>query len=64
LSRQLAGLRKKEQLRGLFSQQPAVAEGAGLGVLAAALAPLVGMEREMALAYLIEFAAERSRLAP
>jgi len=64
LSGQLAGLRKKEQLRKLFSQQPAVTDGATLGVLAAALAPVVGMERERTLAYLTEFAAEQSRLAP
>ena len=55
LSGQLAGLRKKEQLRELFSQQPAVTDGAGLGVLAAALARVVGVEHETALAYLTEF---------
>jgi integrase len=64
LSGQLARLRKKEQLRELFSQQLAAADGAGLGVLAVALAPVVGMEHEKVLAYLTEFAAERSRLAP
>jgi integrase len=64
LSGQLAALRKKEQLRQLFGQQPAVADEAGLGVLAAALAPVVGMGREAALAYLTEFAAERSRVGP
>jgi integrase len=64
LSGQLAGLRRKEQLRELFSQQPLTPDGATLGVLAAALAPVVGMERETALAYLTEFAAEQSRLAP
>jgi hypothetical protein len=63
LSGQLAGLRKKEHLRELFSQQPPAADATGLDVLAAALAPVVGMEREMALAYLTEFAVERSRLA-
>jgi Phage integrase family len=60
----LSGLRKKERLRELFSQQPAVTDSAGLGMLAAALAQVVGMEGETALAYLAEFAAERPRLAP
>ena len=59
LSGQLAGLRKKEHLRELFSQQPAAADSAELGVLAATLAPVVGMELETALVYLTEFAAER-----
>jgi integrase len=58
LSGQLAGLRKKEQLRELFSQQAAGEEGVGLGALAAALAPVVGMEFETALAHLVGFAAE------
>jgi hypothetical protein len=64
LSGQLAGLRKKEQLRELFSQQPAATDGVGLDVLAAALASVVGVERETAFAYLTEFAAERSRVTP
>jgi hypothetical protein len=64
LSGQLAGLRKREHLRELFGQQPAVTDGTALGVLATALAPIVGMEPETALAYLTEFAAERSRLKP
>jgi integrase len=64
LSGQLAGLRKKEQLRELFNQQLAAADGAGLSALATALAPVVGMERETALAYLTEFTAERPHLAP
>jgi integrase len=62
LSGQLAGLRKKEQLRELYSQQRAVTDAAGLAALAAALAPAVGLERETALAYLVEFAAERPRV--
>lgn len=64
LSGQLAGLRKKEHLRELFSGQPGVTDGAGLDVLAVALAPAVGMEPETALAYMTEFAAELSRLTP
>jgi integrase len=64
LSVQLAGLRKKEQLRELFNQQPTAADEAALGVLAATLAPVVGIERETALGYLTQFAAERASLAP
>jgi integrase len=61
LSGQLAGLRKKERLRELFSQQPAITDRAGLVALAAALAPVVGLEQEAVLAHLTEFAAERHR---
>jgi integrase len=64
LSGQLAGLRQKEQLRALFSQQPAATDGPTLGMLAAALAPVVGIDREKALAYLTEFVADQSRIAP
>jgi hypothetical protein len=64
LSVQLAGLRKKEQLRELFNQQPTAADEAALGVLAATFAPVVGIERETALAYLTQFAAERAPFAP
>jgi integrase len=64
LSVQLAGLRKKEQLRELFNQQPTAADEAALGLLAATLAPVVGIEREAALGYLTQFAAERAPLAP
>jgi hypothetical protein len=60
----LAGLRKKEQLRELFNQQPTAADEAALGLLAATLAPVVGIEREAALGYLTQFAAERAPLAP
>jgi hypothetical protein len=60
LAAQLAGLRKKEQLRELFTKQPPVENDAGLSMLASVLAPVVGMECETALAYLTEFAAERS----
>jgi integrase len=64
LSGQLTGLRKKEQLRELFSQQPTAADDATLGALAATLAPVVGIEREMALAYLTQFAAEQAPFVP
>lgn len=62
LSGQLAGLRKKELLRELFSQQPVSTDGAGLGELATELAPVVGMEPETVLALLADFAAERPSL--
>jgi integrase len=62
LSGQLAELRKKERLRELFSQQPTAADGGALGALATALAPVVRMEYETALAYLAEIAADRSRI--
>lgn len=64
LSGQLAGLRKKERLRELFGQQPTVVDAASLVGLANALAPVTGLERETALAYLAEFAAERPRAVP
>ena len=51
---QLDALRKREQLRELYRQQPLAAE---LADLAAALAPLVGLDRETALSFLTEFAA-------
>src|SRR5215831_11277003 len=46
LSSQLAGLRKRERLRELFSQQPAAAGGVELSVLATTLGPMVGMQPE------------------
>lgn len=59
LSGQLAGLRKKEQLRELFSRQPALADTAELPALAARLGPAAGLNQETALAYLTEFTAHR-----
>ena len=62
LSGQLAGLRKKERLRELFARQnEAAVEAAGLEAFAASLAPVVGLEQETTLAYLLEFAAGRPR---
>jgi integrase len=62
LSGQLAGLRKKERLRELFAHQKlAAVDAAGLEMLAATLASVVGLERDAALAYLAEFAAESPR---
>ena len=60
LSGRLAGLRKKEQLRELFSRQPAVKDASELAALAAAFAPAVGLTQETVLTYLSEFTAERS----
>jgi len=64
LSGQLAGLRRKERLRQLFSQHPVAADGGALAALAAEFAPMLGMECETAFAYLTEFAAERSLPTP
>jgi integrase len=64
LSGQLAGLRKKELLRELFSRQSVSADGAGLGELAAELARVVGLDDVTALALLTEFAAERPSSTP
>ncbi len=50
---QLDGLRKKERLRELYSQESASAD---LADLAAALAPLAGLDRETALSLLTELA--------
>jgi integrase len=61
LSGQLAGLRKKEQLRELFAKQPAATDPVALVGLASAFAPIVGLEQEKVLAYLTEFATEHPR---
>ncbi len=58
LSVQLAGLRKKERLRELFSALPVV-DTQDLGRLAAALGEQVGLGEETALAYLTEFTGQR-----
>jgi hypothetical protein len=58
----LDGLRRKERLRELFSEI-AVADLNDLGKLAAALAPLAGLDDGTALAHLTEFAAMRSGVA-
>jgi integrase len=59
LSLQLAGLRKKERLRELFTVLPPV-DPLDLSKLAAALGPQVGLSAKTALAYLAEFAGDQS----
>ena len=59
LSLQLAGLRKKELLRELFTALPA-AGLPDLSKLAAVLGPQVGLSAATALAYLAEFTNEQS----
>ena len=59
LSLQLAGLRKKELLRELFTALPA-AGLPDLSKLAAVLGPQVGLSAATALAYLVEFTNEQS----
>ena len=59
----LDGLRRKERLRELFSEI-AVTDLNDLGKLAAALAPLAGLDDGTALAHLTEFAAMRSGSRP
>ncbi len=58
LSGQLADLRKKERLRELYRQQPSVADAAGLMTVAETLAPVVGLDLQTALGYLMEFTGE------
>ena len=59
LSLQLAGLRKKERLRELFTALPMV-ETPDLGKLAAALGPQVGLSEGTTLTYLSELTGEQS----
>jgi len=63
LSGQLHGLRKKERLRELFSEQVPGMDQVGLAKLAAVLASQAGLDEPTAVAYLAEFAAERARAA-
>ena len=63
LSGQLDGLRKKERLRELFSEQVPGIEQVGLAKLAAVLGSQAGLDEPTAVAYLAEFAAERARAA-
>ncbi len=55
VSGQLAGFRKKEQLRDLFAQLAAAGSPSDLPAAAEALAPVVGVDSATALAYLAEF---------
>jgi integrase len=62
LSGQLDGLRKKERLRELFSEQAPSIDQAGLAKLAAVLGSQAGLDEPTAVTYLTEFAAESSKL--
>jgi integrase len=59
LSDRLSDLRKKEQLRVLFVAEQA-SGGADLMALAEKLAPLVGLDQELALTYLAEMSASKA----
>ena len=54
---QLDGLRKKERLRELYDQHQHAAGSDGLAALAAVIGPQAGLEGNIALAWLTEFAA-------
>jgi len=59
LSDRLSDLRKKEQLRELFAAAQSASSGVDLTVLAEKFAPIVGVDDDVALAYLAEFSAGR-----
>jgi integrase len=54
---QLDGLRKKERLRELYGQRKLASGNDSLAALAAAIGPQAGLEEDIALAWLTEFAA-------
>lgn len=54
---QLDGLRKKERLRELYDQHQPAAGSGGLAALAVVIGPQAGLEEDIALAWLTEFAA-------
>jgi hypothetical protein len=54
---QLDGLRKRERLRGLYDQHKSASGSDGLAVLASVIGPEAGLEEDIALAWLTEFAA-------
>lgn len=54
---QLDGLRKKERLRELYDQHQAASGADGLAALAVVIGPQAGLDEDMALAWLTEFAA-------
>jgi integrase len=58
LSDRLADLRRKEQLRESFAAERAEDGGVDLTVLAEKFAPIVGLDKNAALAYLIEFSTD------
>jgi integrase len=54
LSDRLAGLRKKERLRELYLAERAAGSAVDLAVLAAKFAPIVGLDEDATLGYLVE----------
>ena len=54
---QLDGLRKKERLRELYGQQKLASRSDSLAALAVVIGPQAGLEEDIALAWLTEFAA-------
>jgi hypothetical protein len=54
---QLDGLRKKERLRELYGQQKSASGSDSLAALAVVIGPQAGLEEDIALAWLTEFAA-------
>ena len=54
---QLDGLRKKERLRELYDQHHSATGSDSLAALAAVISPQAGLEGDIALAWLTEFAA-------
>jgi hypothetical protein len=54
---QLDGLRKKERLRQLYDQHQPAAGSDSLAALAAVIGPQAGLEGDVALVWLTEFAA-------
>jgi hypothetical protein len=56
---QLDGLRKKQRLRELYDQRQPTVGGDSLTALAAAIGPQAGLNEEIALAWLTEFATAR-----
>ena len=54
---QLDGLRKKERLRELYDQHQLAVGSGGLAALAVVIGPQAGLDEDIALAWLTEFAA-------
>ncbi len=54
---QLDGLRKRERLRGLYDQHRSASGSDSLAALASVIGPQAGLEEDIALAWLTEFAA-------
>ena len=53
---QLDGLRKKQRLRELYDQHQPTAGSGGLAALAVVIGPQAGLDEDIALAWLTEFA--------